>query len=71
MTGRRPSPSTRSRALSHATAPAQRSELKRAGWPEHGILVVAEQDSRLTWSERELVRQLGVRLNGRRSEGDR
>jgi hypothetical protein len=44
---------------------------KRAGWREHGILVVAERDPRLTWAERELVRQLGARLFGQRSEGDR
>ena len=29
---------------------------KRAGWRQHGILVVAEQDPRLTWPERELIR---------------
>jgi hypothetical protein len=39
---------------------------KRAGWRGHGILVVAERDRRLTWSERELVRQLGARLYGQR-----
>ena len=44
---------------------------KRVGWREHGILVVAEQDPRLTWPEREVVRQLGARLFGQRSEGDR
>jgi hypothetical protein len=44
---------------------------KRAGWRQHGILVVAQQDPRLTWSERELVRQLGARLYGRRSEDGR
>ena len=39
---------------------------KRAGWREHGILVVAEQDQRLTWPEREMVRHLGTRLYGQR-----
>jgi hypothetical protein len=39
---------------------------KRAGWREHGILVVAEQDPRLTWLERELIRQLGARLYDQR-----
>jgi hypothetical protein len=29
---------------------------------------VAEQDSRLTWSERELVRHLGAKLYGSRSD---
>jgi hypothetical protein len=37
---------------------------KRTGWRRHGILVVAEQDPRLTRSERELVRQLGDKLYG-------
>lgn len=40
---------------------------KRSGWRRHGILVVAEQDPRLSWPERELIRQLGARLYGRRS----
>jgi hypothetical protein len=39
---------------------------KRAGWREHGILVVAEEDPRLTWPEREIVRHLGTTLYGRR-----
>jgi hypothetical protein len=38
---------------------------------EHGILVVAERDPRLIWPARELVRQLGARLYGGRSEGNR
>jgi len=42
---------------------------KRTGWRQHGILVVAEQDARLTWPERELIRQLGVKLYGERREG--
>ena len=35
---------------------------KRAGWRQHGILVVAEEDPRLTWPEREIVRHyiLGI-----------
>ena len=35
------------------------------GWNRHGILVVAESDDRLTWVERELVRNLGEKLYGR------
>ena len=35
------------------------------GWNQHGILVVAENDGRLTWVERELVRNLGEKLYGR------
>ena len=44
---------------------------KRAGWHRHGILVVAEQDPRLSWPERELIRQLGVKLYGERPEAGR
>ena len=40
--------------------------IKRQGWREQGVLVIAEDDNRLTWPERELVRQLGVKLYGRR-----
>ncbi len=42
-------------------------EIKREGWREQGIPVVAAEDRRLTWPERELVRRLGERLYGRRS----
>ncbi|MEG3640709.1 hypothetical protein [Magnetococcus sp. PR-3] len=41
-------------------------EQKRKGWNRHGILVVSQDDNRLTWPERELVQQLGNRLYGRR-----
>ena len=44
---------------------------KRTGWIRHGILVIAEQDPRLSWPERELIRQLGVKLYGERAEGAR
>ena len=37
---------------------------KRDGWCRHGILVVTEEDARLTWPERELVKQLGAKLYG-------
>ncbi len=41
-------------------------EVKRDGWKEQGLLAVAVDDDRLTWPERELVRQLGERLYGKR-----
>jgi hypothetical protein len=41
---------------------------KRTGWRRYGILVVTEQDQRLSWPERQLVRQLGIKLYGRRAE---
>jgi hypothetical protein len=37
-------------------------------WPRPGILVVTEQDPRLSWPERELVRQLGAKLYRKRAE---
>ncbi len=35
------------------------------GWNRHGILVVSVDDDRLSWPERELVRNLGEKLYGR------
>jgi hypothetical protein len=43
-------------------------QIKRDGWREQGVLAVAVDDERLTWPERELVRQLGERLYGKREE---
>jgi hypothetical protein len=43
-------------------------QVKRDGWREQGVLAVAVDDARLTWPERELVRQLGERLYGRSAE---
>jgi hypothetical protein len=40
--------------------------IKREGWQDQGILVVSPADNRLTWPERELVRQLAEKLYGRR-----
>lgn len=42
-------------------------EIKRQGWHAEGILVVSDADPRLTWPERELMRQLGAKLYGRRN----
>ncbi|MEO5331335.1 MAG: hypothetical protein H7839_04875 [Magnetococcus sp. YQC-5] len=38
---------------------------KASGWNSQGILVVAKDDHRLNWVEREMVRQLGEKLYGR------
>jgi len=43
-------------------------QVKREGWREQGLLAVSLDDERLSWPERELVRQLGERLYGRREE---
>jgi len=40
-------------------------QVKRDGWKEQGLLAVAIDDQRLTWPERELVRQLGEKLYGK------
>jgi len=40
--------------------------IKRDGWLAQGILVVSADDARLSWPERELVRQLGRKLYGDR-----
>ena len=44
--------------------------IKREGWRDHGVLVVSAADPRLSWPERELVRQLGTKLYGQRKSGD-
>ena len=41
-------------------------DIKRDGWVEQGLLAVDVEDRRLTWPERELVKQLGERLYGKR-----
>ena len=43
-------------------------QVKRDGWREQGVLAVSVDDDRLTWPERELIRQLGERLYGKRGE---
>ena len=41
-------------------------DVKRDGWREQELLVVSPADPRLTWPERELIRQLGEKLYGMR-----
>jgi hypothetical protein len=41
--------------------------VKREGWHDEGVLAVSVDDHRLTWPERELVRQLGEKLYGPRA----
>jgi hypothetical protein len=40
-------------------------QVKRDGWHEQHMLAVSLEDHRLTWPERELVRQLGEKLYGK------
>lgn len=42
--------------------------VKQDGWKEQGLLAVSVDDHRLTWPERELVRQLGDKLYGPRAD---
>lgn len=42
--------------------------IKRNGWRDQNILVVSADDDRLSWSERELVRQIGEKLYGKLEE---
>ena len=43
-------------------------QVKREGWKEQGVLAVALDNNQLTWPERELVRQLGEKLYGKRPQ---
>ncbi len=43
-------------------------DIKRDGWREQRVLAVSIDDARLTWPERELIRQLGERLYGDRNQ---
>jgi len=55
----------------HHRTPIDAEAEKRDSGREHAILVIAAQDPRLTWPERKLVGQLGVKLCGRRPAGAR
>jgi len=44
-------------------------QVRRDGWREQAVLAVSVDDDRLTWPERELVRQLGEKLYGKRPQG--
>lgn len=45
--------------------------IKRDGWRGLGILVVNAGDYRLTWPERELIKQIGERLYGETPKEDK
>ena len=42
--------------------------IKRQGWQAQRVLVIDADDERLTWPERELIRQLGEKLYGDRTK---
>ena len=41
-------------------------QVKREGWRDQNILVVNADDDRLSWPEREFIRQIGDKLYGER-----
>ena len=45
--------------------------IKRQGWQAQRVLVIDANDERLTWPERELIRQLGERLYGETQQQER
>lgn len=59
------------RMMGRFPEPSETEAIKRYGWRDQGVLVVSADDHRLTWPERELVRQIGSRLYGRTPRGDR
>jgi len=40
--------------------------VKREGFNQHGILVVAVEDQRLSWIERQVIQKIGDRLYAQR-----
>jgi len=44
--------------------------VRREGWKEQKLLAVSLDDDRLTWPERELIKQLGEKLYGKSDAGD-
>ena len=44
--------------------PFEAEAIKRHGWRDQNILVIDANDPRLTWPEREIVKQLGEKLYG-------
>lgn len=44
--------------------PVNLEAIKKTGWQEQHILVVSDQDERLDFIERELIRRIGNRLYG-------
>ena len=43
-------------------------QVKKDGWQDQGMLAVSVEDDRLTWPEKELIRQVGEKLYGKRKE---
>ena len=56
--------SSLARYIPSKASPQEIEEIKRDGWREHGILVVAVTDHRLNWLQEQVIRQIGQRLYG-------
>ena len=56
-------------ALGRGTLREDPEAIKREGWRDQRILVVAANDDRLDFVEREFIRQLGERLYGEKRRG--
>jgi hypothetical protein len=56
-------------ALGRGTSREDPEAIKREGWRDQHILVVAASDDRLDFVEREFIRQLGERLYGEKRRG--
>jgi hypothetical protein len=52
----------------HQTRPIESGAERHAGWRRHGFFL-ADQHPRLTWLERELVRQPGAKLYHEQPKG--
>ncbi len=44
--------------------------MKKNGWLDQGILVISIDDDRIGWAEREILRQVGEKLYGKRRKED-
>ena len=44
---------------------------KRQGWREQHLLVISDEDERLDFMERQIIRSIGERLYGKRLNGQR
>ena len=56
-------------ALGRSTSREDPDAIKREGWRDQRILVVAANDDRLDFVEREFIRQFGERLYGEKRRG--
>ena len=56
-------------ALGRGASREDPEAIKREGWRDQRILVVAANDDRLDFVEREFIRQLGERLYGEKRRG--